>query len=334
LAKDPTARPKSLDQFIELLGGYEYGTSSVHKEKLRELSSEEEPTPAISLNKPIFEEDFSAQERDKESRELHARSSENDGSLEENLGTFDFSEGQPSYSEAEKANSFHEEVEEESLSIPSVVPESLAERTDWSIQQKETTQEVLAAPPMAEAPVVEELVEEELVEEELVEEEPFLGNQQLEQTADFSESEHTQTDALHVIEELDSETIYTVENSFSENSHAYSGFDPDTLEYTEGSEDITVVPVRVHLPKAEVTQEDLQVPNIAISVVSPPEEPPQPPKVVLDEISPLAKADITENDEEYEEPELTGSIDVDVKKHVLIFLACFTVTILIMYALS
>jgi serine/threonine protein kinase len=329
LAKDPTARPTSLDPFIEILGGYEYGTHSVHKEKLRELSSEEEPTPAISMKKSLFEENTSSSDIEMGSREEAGRSisgfSDMEEVVEEELGTFNFSEAQPSFSESGRDVSFQDSPEEESLHIPPIVPESSpVERTDWAIHQKETTQEVLAAPLMAESPVVEELISEESAQ----------PSDHMEATAEVSESEHTQTDALQPIDDLESETIYTVENSSSENSQAYSGFEPDTLEYTEGSEDITVVPVRVHLPKMDVTKEDLQVPNIAISIVSPPEEPPQPPKVILDDISPLAKADITENEEEYEEPELTGSIDVDVKKYVLIFLACFTVTILIMYLLS
>ena len=48
----------------------------------------------------------------------------------------------------------------------------------------------------------------------------------------------------------------------------------------------------------------------------------------------MAKVDITENEEEIPEPEFTGSIDVDTKKYILIFLACFTLTILVMYLIS
>ena len=121
--------------------------------------------------------------------------------------------------------------------------------------------------------------------------------------------------------------MYTIEQS------EYSGTEPETMEHTE-SEDRTVVPARIRIENAGIQEDALAVPKLSVSVVSPDEGPPEPPRVALDDISPMAKVDITENEEDIPEPEFTGSIDVDTKKYILIFLACFTLTILVMYLIS
>ena len=342
LSKDPKDRPDSLLPFIELLGLYEQGTRVAHQEPLRELSSEE-ATPAFfpsHIDMPPSSEEESVGEAkmpEPVSLEQSQPSSslpqlqEMDALVEEELVDFQFSDNQPSFSEGQQ--SVHEADDE--FTIPPIIPEPpMMDRTDWSLHQKEQTGEVLDdAPKQQEKPLaLEEPLQEEPMEDEdsyrpAVVEEEYVPEPNLQAISPEDESEQTQTETLHLVEDLDSETMYTVEQS------EYSGTEPETMEHTE-SEDRTVVPARIRIENAGVAEDALAVPKLSISVVSPEEGPPQPPRVALDDISPMAKVDITENEEDIEEPEFTGSIDVDTKKYILIFLACFTLTILVMYLIS
>ena len=365
LAKDPKDRPDSLLPFIELLGLYEQESRTVHQEPPRELSSEEatpaffspaEQMPPSSEEEPVVEQEMPepvSMERSSVDREF-PQLQEMDALVEEELVDFQFSDNQPSFSEGhnlEEHNVQEQEVErasedrhmaDDELTIPPIIPEPpQMERTDWSLQQREQTGEVLnEVPKQQEKPPVslesntEESEKEVPVEDEdsyrpaVVEEELlYVPEPELEAISPEDESEHTQTETLHLVDDLDSETMYTVEQS------EYSGTEPETMEHTE-SEDRTVVPARIRIENAGSPEDALAVPKLSVSVVSPDEGPPGPPRVALDDISPMAKVDITENEEEIPEPEFTGSIDVDTKKYILIFLACFTLTILVMYLIS
>lgn len=350
LSKNPSDRPDSLKPFVELLGLYEQGTRIVHKEPLRDLSSEE-ATPAIfaSPNRmpPSSEEEPVVEQEIPEPVSLEHPSADVESSfpqlenmealVEEELVDFQFSDNQPSFSEGH--HSVHEADDE--VTIPPTIPAPpTMDRTDWSIHQDEQTGEVLNEPPVQQEqplvepePHIEEPPDEPSPEDEdshrpaVVEEQMYVPEPELHAISPEDESEHTQTETLHLVEDLDSETVYTVEQS------DYSGTEPGTMEHTE-SEDRTVVPARIRIENAGAQEDALAVPKLSISVVSPEQGPAEPPKVALDDISPMAKVDITENEDEIEEPEFTGSIDVDAKKYVLIFLACFTLTILVMYLIS
>ena len=336
LSKNPEDRPESLQSFIEVLGLYEQGSRVVHQELPRVMSSEEATPPVFLPESSVYEssEDASAlsSEPVSEAPSPFPQLEEMDAIVEEELVDFQFSENQPSFSEG------HHEAHhgDEELTIPPIIPEPpMAERTDWSIHQKEQTGEVLnEPPPQSTQPsppeaLVEDLVDEDSHRPQMVEEVYVPEPISKELSPIEEESEHTQTETLHLVDDLDSETVYTVEYSESE----YTGTENDTMEHTE-SEDVTVVPARIRIQNAGATEDALAVPKLSISVASPEEGPSGPPKVALDDISPMVKADITENEEEVEEPEFTGSIDVDTKKYILIFMACFTFTILVMYLIS
>ena len=348
LEKDPAKRLNSLNAFIEVLGKYEFGQSAVQLEELEALSSEEEPTPAFSIPISPTSESQSGETPSAISEDVVSVPPRDERGMpidEE----YPFSDEYLFVSDDEKNISQERENttnEPESLAIPQQISPPPAEITDWSFQNKaETTQNVQIPPPQespreeAENNILSEIVEHHELDIEFVPPTPILGGDLVEeellpiQEADVSESEHTKTEELRGLDDMDSETIYTVDESMSEDSQLYSDLEPDTLEHTEGSEDITVVPIRVQVPNTSIPKEDLAVPNISIVVVNPQEDP-EPPKIHLDDISPLAKADITENDAEQEEQEFTGSIQVDFKKYILIFLVCFTSTILIMYLFS
>ena len=361
LAKNPKDRPDSLLPFIELLGIYEQESRAVHQEPLRELSSEE-ATPAffspVEQPSPSSEEEPVVEAEIPEPVSLESSSAASslpqlqdmDALVEEELVDFQFSDNQASFSEGHHSEGNHSEKHDsegyheadDELTIPPIIPEPpQMERTDWSLHQRDQTGEVLNEPPKKQEPPpvllesnTEESQKEELVEDEdsyrpvVVEEEPlYVPEPELHAITPEEESEHTQTETLHLVEDLDSETMYTIEQS------EYSGTEPETMEHTE-SEDRTVVPARIRIENAGIQEDALAVPKLSVSVVSPDEGPPEPPRVALDDISPMAKVDITENEEDIPEPEFTGSIDVDTKKYILIFLACFTLTILVMYLIS
>ncbi|MAA78038.1 MAG: hypothetical protein CL916_02175 [Deltaproteobacteria bacterium] len=355
LSKNPKDRPDSLLSFIELLGVYEQGSRSVHQEPLKELSSEEatpafftsqNQMPSSSEEEPVVEqpisESVSLEQPSTTPEPAFPQLQNMDALVEEELVDFQFSDNQHSFSEG--AHVVYEADSE--LTIPPVIPgPPTMDRTDWSILQKEKTGEILNEPPLRqeEPPVFQEpqaeepqtknpQIEKPITDEEqyrpvVVEEQIYVPESDLQAISPDDESEHTQTETLHLVEDLDSETMYTVEQS------DYSGTEPETMEHTE-SEDRTVVPARIRIENAGDQEDALAVPKLSISVVSPEEGPTSPPRVALDDISPMAKADITENEDDIEEPEFTGSIDVDTKKYILIFLACFTLTILVMYLIS
>ena len=354
LSKNPKERPDSLLPFVELLGLYEQGTRAAHQEPLRELSSEEatpaffasQPqAPSSSEEEPVVEQEMpepvSLEQASVDPVSSFPQLQNMDALVEEELVDFQFSDNQPSFSEV--SHSVHEADSE--VTIPPIIPAPpTMDRTDWSIHQKEQTGEVLnELPQPQEKPLVqlesntEEPQNDEAHDEEVhnevayrpavVEEQMYVPEPDLEAISPEDESEHTQTETLHLVEDLDSETMYTVEQS------DYSGTEPETMEHTE-SEDRTVVPARIRIENAGAQEDALAVPKLSISVVSPQEGPAEPPRVALDDISPMAKVDITENEDDIEEPEFTGSIDVDTKKYILIFLACFTLTILVMYLIS
>ena len=316
LAKDPSARPLSLEKIIGLLGEYADGLRAPQQAEPKHFSSDEEVTP-LGLHTSV---DVVL----------------TDSPIEVSIGSQDFSLSDDSHSlpptrEKPEANplvaaeaSYDSKdllsAQEEQFSLePSIVIPEPSDKTDWA--QKPIVK------PTHESSHVSEAKEEVRSVEELV---PIEEN--------VLDSEKTHTEIADSMDDLDSETMYNVvSNGVSVMSEVVSEvfteseMDVETMDYTEGSEDITIVPARVQLPLVG-KQDDMRVPQI--NVISPKKQAPEPPKIDLDVLAPMAKADITENEEDDEVIDMTTSIEMDVKKYLLIFILCFVITILFMLLIS
>ena len=141
----------------------------------------------------------------------------------------------------------------------------------------------------------------------------------------FIQQEVTQKD-------MDSDTVHTLDYSESQ-SYEYSGLETDTHNFEQDSEDfedITVVPAKVQL---EPDQDALDVPNLrqkAIAISPAPIVQKKPPKISLDEISPMSVFEDTKEDEEEQaQTEEHESLDLDIKKYILFGIFCFVLTLII-----